>query len=70
VKLRGEEHKKYKGFENTLFRKLFGPKRDESRILHNEEIRDLNKTQVGAMGCACSMHWETRMRETFRIGAT
>ena len=32
-------------FENTVFRRMFGPKRDEvtveRRKLHNEELRDM-----------------------------
>jgi hypothetical protein len=28
-------------FENRVLRKVFGPKRDEWRKLHNEELRDL-----------------------------
>jgi hypothetical protein len=28
-------------FENRVLRRIFGPKRDEVRKLHNEELRDL-----------------------------
>jgi hypothetical protein len=35
-------------FENRMLRRIFGPKRDEVmgewRILHNEELRDLNSS--------------------------
>jgi hypothetical protein len=42
-----EEHR-LRVFENTVLRRIFGPKRDEVtgewRKLHNEELRDLNSS--------------------------
>jgi hypothetical protein len=39
------EERKLKVFENRMFRRIFGPKRDEVtgdwRKLHNEELHDL-----------------------------
>jgi hypothetical protein len=39
------EERRLRVFENTLLRRLFGPKRDEvtkqCRKLHNEELNDL-----------------------------
>jgi len=35
------EEGKLKVFENRLLRRIFGPKRDEWRKLHNEELNDL-----------------------------
>jgi len=39
------EERRLRGFENRVFRRIFGPKRDEVigewRKLHNEELNDL-----------------------------
>jgi hypothetical protein len=56
-------------FENTVLRRIFGPKRDEVtgewRKLHNEELHNLysspdiirkSQVKVNEVGEACSMH--------------
>jgi hypothetical protein len=56
-------------FENSLFRRICGPKRDEGagcrRKLHNEELHNFHSSlnimmiksnQGGLDGAACSMH--------------
>jgi hypothetical protein len=55
-------------FENTVLRRIFGPKRDEVtrdwRKLHNEELHNLYSSpniewssQGDEMGRACSTNW-------------
>jgi hypothetical protein len=56
-----EEHK-LRVFENRVFRRIFGPKRDEVtggwRILHNEELRNLHSSpSIIRMIKSRSMRW-------------
>ena len=63
------EERRWRVFENSVLRRIFGPKRDEVigqwRKLHNEELNDLycssiycsgDKIEKNEMGGACSVY--------------
>src|SRR5215813_6033176 len=69
--LRLREERRLRVFENTVLRRVFGPKRDEVtgewRKLHNEELRDLySLPNIVRVVKSIRMRWtghEARMEE-------
>jgi hypothetical protein len=68
-----EEHR-LRVFENRVLRRIFGPKRDEVRIMekmHNEELHDLySSPSIIRIIKSKSMRWAghvTRMGEEDRV---
>jgi len=69
------EERRLRVFENSVLRRIFGPKMDEVagewRKLHNEELNDLycssnmirvKKIEKNAMGGVCSTYWDEERR--------